>query len=76
MTLISLFEKMRDYQAEQLTKDINADLPEGIRLIRDEDIDRFVEKYVELLIVGLHTDFFFEISSDTLQCYNFALCLV
>ncbi|XP_054274705.1 transcription elongation factor SPT6-like isoform X1 [Macrosteles quadrilineatus] len=56
MTLISLFEKMRDYQAEQLTKDINADLPEGIRLIRDEDIDRLraVQTTEELKDVHSH----------------------
>lgn len=39
-TLIKLFEKMRDYQGEQLMKDNNADIPEDVRVLTDEDIFR------------------------------------
>uniref|UniRef100_A0A1B6CNX7 Transcription elongation factor spt6 n=1 Tax=Clastoptera arizonana TaxID=38151 RepID=A0A1B6CNX7_9HEMI len=40
MTLLSLFEKMRDYQTELLTKDLNAEIPDNVRIIKDEDIER------------------------------------
>lgn len=43
-TLITLFEKMRDHQTEQLMKDINAAMPDNIRIVRDEDIERLVKR--------------------------------
>lgn len=43
-TLITLFEKMRDHQTEQLMKDINAAIPDNIRIVRDEDIERSVNR--------------------------------
>ncbi|KAG8306071.1 Transcription elongation factor SPT6 [Homalodisca vitripennis] len=56
LTLISLFEKMRDYQAEQLMKDLDATIPDGVRIVRDEDIDRLraVQTTEELKDVHLH----------------------
>lgn len=55
-TLISLFEKMRDYQAEQLMKDLGAAIPENVRVIKDEDIDRLkgVQTTEELKDVHAH----------------------
>jgi hypothetical protein len=41
MNLITLFEKMRDYQAEQLMKDCDKPIPDSVRLLKDEDIDRY-----------------------------------
>jgi hypothetical protein len=38
--LIALFEKMRDYQAEQLVREPDKPIPESVRLLTDEDIDR------------------------------------
>jgi hypothetical protein len=40
MNLIALFEKMRDYQADQLMKEPGKPIPDSVRLLKDEDIDR------------------------------------
>lgn len=40
MALLKLMEKMRDYQGEELLKDINAAIPDNVRVITDEDIQR------------------------------------
>ncbi|XP_039292182.1 transcription elongation factor SPT6 isoform X2 [Nilaparvata lugens] len=55
-TLISLFEKMRDYQADQLMKDIDSPIPDSVRVIKDEDIDRLkaVQTTEELKDVHSH----------------------
>lgn len=55
-TLVKLFEKMRDFQGEQLSKDINADIPEDVRVLTDEDIDRvrLVQTPEELRDVHIH----------------------
>lgn len=39
---------MRDHQTEQLMKDINAAIPDNIRIVRDEDIERSVNRLDEL----------------------------
>lgn len=38
--LIELFEKMRNYQMENVMVDTNAPMPDHIRIIREEDIDK------------------------------------
>lgn len=38
--LIELFEKMRNYQMEMLMIDTNAPMPDHIRIIKEEDIDK------------------------------------
>lgn len=38
--LIELLEKMRNYQMEMLMIDTNAPMPDHIRIIKDEDIDK------------------------------------
>jgi len=38
--LIELLEKMRNYQMEMLMMDTNAPMPDHIRIIKDEDIDK------------------------------------
>jgi hypothetical protein len=40
MNLMALFEKMRDYQDEQLMKEPDKPIPDSVRLLMDEDIDR------------------------------------
>ena len=36
--LLELFENMRQFQLEEYTQDINAPLPEDVRLLSEEDI--------------------------------------
>ncbi|XP_046421769.1 transcription elongation factor SPT6 [Neodiprion fabricii] len=38
--LLQLFEKMRNYQLDEIMKNAEAPLPEGLRLIKDDDIER------------------------------------
>lgn len=38
--LIELLEKMRNYQMEMVMLDTNAPMPDHIRIIKDEDIDK------------------------------------
>ncbi|XP_029038298.1 transcription elongation factor SPT6-like isoform X2 [Osmia bicornis bicornis] len=38
--LLKLFEKMRNYQLDELMKNPDAPLPENLRLIKDDDIER------------------------------------
>uniref|UniRef100_A0A8D8RJL4 Transcription elongation factor SPT6 n=1 Tax=Cacopsylla melanoneura TaxID=428564 RepID=A0A8D8RJL4_9HEMI len=38
-SLQKLYENMRDYQNELLTKDLDAPIPDDVRLVRDEDIE-------------------------------------
>lgn len=47
---------MKDFQAEELTKNIDAPLPEGIRIISDDDIERLknVQTTEELKDVHMH----------------------
>lgn len=54
--LVSLFEKMRDFQAEQLMKNIDAPIPDNVRVLTDEDIDRLknVQTTEELKDVHMH----------------------
>lgn len=33
---------MRDYQAEQLMKNIDAPIPDYVRVLKDDDIDRLI----------------------------------
>ncbi|XP_063222520.1 transcription elongation factor SPT6 isoform X2 [Bacillus rossius redtenbacheri] len=39
-SLTTLFERMRDYQAEELMKNVDAPIPDHVRILRDEDIER------------------------------------
>lgn len=38
--LLALFEKMRNYQLDQLMIDPDAPIPENVRLLRDSDLER------------------------------------
>lgn len=54
--LIRLFEKMRDFQCEILTQNIDAPIPDDVRVISDEDIERLknVKSTEELKDVHMH----------------------
>ena len=54
--MIRLFDKMQKFQAEKLTKDVDQAIPENVRLLRDEDIDRLrgVQSLEELNDVYSH----------------------
>lgn len=54
--LVALFEKMRSYQLDEIMKNPDAPLPDGIRVIKEEDIDRLrsVETSEELNDVHHH----------------------
>ncbi|CAG0894422.1 unnamed protein product [Darwinula stevensoni] len=54
--LIRLFEKMMEYQGDFIMQDPDAPLPEGVRIISDEDIERLrlVKTSEELKDVYMH----------------------
>lgn len=54
--LVSLFEKMRDFQAEMLMKNMDAPIPDNVRILTDDDIDRLrtVQTTEELKDVHMH----------------------
>ncbi|CAD7091358.1 unnamed protein product [Hermetia illucens] len=55
-SLITLFEKMRNFQLDAIMQNPDAPLPDDVRLIRDEDIDRLraVQTPEELKDVHMH----------------------
>ncbi|KAJ4440072.1 hypothetical protein ANN_08204, partial [Periplaneta americana] len=55
--LITLFEKMRDYQAEQLMKEPDKPIPDNVRLLKDEDIDRLRAVQTTEELKDVHTHF-------------------
>lgn len=56
MNLLSIFEKMRNYQVDQLTVDPDAPLPAGVRIMKDSDLEhlRGVTSSEELLDAHRH----------------------
>ncbi|XP_052133580.1 transcription elongation factor SPT6 [Frankliniella occidentalis] len=68
-TLIKLFEKMRDYQGEQLTKDSTADIPEDVRVLTDDDIDRVraVQTQEDFRDVSLHFQLYYSHEVPAMQ---------
>ena len=54
--MLRLFEKMHKYQSERLTRDVNESIPENVRVLRDEDMDRLrgVQSLEELNDVYSH----------------------
>ena len=38
--MMRLFKKMQRYQSEKLTRDVNESIPENVRVLKDEDVDR------------------------------------
>lgn len=64
MTLLSLMEKMRDYQGEQLMKDIDAPIPDHIRVLKDEDIDRLKAVQTTEELKDVHSHFLMYYSEE------------
>lgn len=65
-TLITLFDKMRNYQLEKIMANADSELPEDIRLMKEEDIDRL--KYVQTQeeLKDIHTHFLLHYSHEIL----------
>lgn len=63
-TLITLFDKMRNYQLEKIMANADSELPEDIRLMKEEDIDRL--KYVQTQeeLKDIHTHFLLHYSHE------------
>lgn len=38
--MMRLFKKMQRYQSEKLTRNVNESIPENVRVLKDEDVDR------------------------------------
>lgn len=57
INLIALFEKMRDYQAEQLMKECDKPIPDSVRLLKDDDIDRLRAVQTTEELKDVHTHF-------------------
>lgn len=38
--MMRLFKKMQRYQSEKLTRNVNESIPENVRILKDEDVDR------------------------------------
>lgn len=64
MTLLSLMEKMRDYQAEQLMKDIDAPIPDHVRVIKDDDIERLKAVQTTEELKDVHSHFLMYYADD------------
>lgn len=55
--LLILFEKMRNYQISEIMKRTNNDLPEDIRLIKDDDIERLRDVQTMEELKDVHLQF-------------------
>ncbi|KAL1140288.1 hypothetical protein AAG570_000220 [Ranatra chinensis] len=64
MTLLSLIEKMREYQTEQLMKTIDTPIPDHVRLIRDEDIERLKAVQTTEELKDVHSQFLLYYAQD------------
>lgn len=54
--MMRLFSKMQKYQSEKLTQNVNESIPENVRILKDEDLDRLrsVQSLEELSDVYNH----------------------
>ncbi|XP_073971663.1 transcription elongation factor Spt6 isoform X2 [Rhodnius prolixus] len=64
MALLKLMEKMRDYQGEELLKDINAAIPDNVRVITDEDIQRLKNVQTTEELKDVHSHFLMYYAQD------------
>ncbi|CAH2250199.1 transcription elongation factor SPT6 [Pararge aegeria] len=62
--LLRLVENMRNYQLDKLMADPDAPIPENMRLIRDEDIDRMKNVQTSEELRDVHTHFLLYYSND------------
>lgn len=56
-TLIKLFEKMREYQLDKIMANPDSSLPDDIRIIKDDDIDRLRHVQTPEELKDVHTHF-------------------
>lgn len=62
--LMKLFDKMKNYQLEEIMKNPDAPLPDGIRIIKDDDIDRLQNAQTPEEINDLYRHFKLYYSQD------------
>lgn len=55
--LLALFEKMRDYQAEELMKDPDKPIPDSVRVLKEEDIERLKSVQTTEELKDVHSHF-------------------
>jgi transcription elongation factor SPT6 len=56
-SLLALFEKMRSYQTEKIMKNIDAPIPDEVRVVRDEDFDRLKNVQTPEELKDVHNHF-------------------
>lgn len=61
---MTLFEKMRSYQVDQLMKDPDAPIPENVRVINDGDIDRLRNVQTAEELQDVHNHFVLYYAQD------------
>lgn len=62
--LLSLFEKMRSYQLDQLMADPDAPIPENIRVMKDSDIERLKNVQTAEELQDIHNHFILYYAQD------------
>ncbi|XP_043269768.1 transcription elongation factor SPT6 isoform X2 [Venturia canescens] len=62
--LMTLFEKMRNYQLDQIMKNPDAPLPDNVRVIKEEDIDRLKGVQTSEELNDVHHHFMLYYSQD------------
>ncbi|CAB3227158.1 unnamed protein product [Arctia plantaginis] len=62
--LLKLFENMREFQLDKVMVDPDAPIPENMRLIRDEDIERLKNVQTPEELRDVHTHFLLYYSTD------------
>lgn len=69
MNLLSLFEKMRSYQLDQLMANPDAPIPDNVRVMKDEDINRLrnVQTSEELHDIYTHFSLYYSSEFGSLQ---------
>uniref|UniRef100_T1GUP5 Transcription elongation factor SPT6 n=1 Tax=Megaselia scalaris TaxID=36166 RepID=T1GUP5_MEGSC len=65
--MLVLFEKMRNYQLDQIMKNPDAPIPEDVRIIKDDDIDRLKRVQTPEELKDVHMHFLLYYSSDIPQ---------
>lgn len=62
--LLTLFEKMRSYQLDQLMMDPDAPIPDNVRVMKDSDFDRLKDCQTQEELQDMHNHFVLYYSAD------------
>lgn len=62
--LLTLFEKMRSYQLDQLMKDPDAPIPDNVRVMKDSDIERLKNVQTAEELQDVHNHFVLYYAQD------------